>query len=401
MTINLLNRWAKEFHAKSSDLNLKQYDGINRPSIEFIVAELKFFFGESYFSIPKNKFLRGGVIYWHENYIFQVLLQTDIHSYFYLLDLACLINYAAAKMDKKIIAKLKSLIKEPSRLRDYFFEIFVYRMLAGNGYPTQAKPLINDKEVEGYFFIGTKYWVVFECKKLYSTETRRIKHLTTISKTFFNQWLKYRPDIHGFIIAPNQDDDSISEEKQLLEKALSTCFKNFNLDKPFYLHNKNGDCILQIEKRNIGIYEHQQNLLPKPHWHFLPIPPPIVQKNEQYYRMKTGINLKISHSALIGKLNKEIKNKRRQLEQYPNSLRLFFFENEIAFFSDIPLLSEPHYDENSIMEYLEKKESNDIICIIDKKFVKNPKLSLRVFCRNHLKEVKDLIEKLDPCFLSY
>ena len=397
---NILEEWKKNYYLITSPLSIERHKNINRDSVDFIYETLISFFGTEYFRLKKTKHIRDKNIDLNKNFIYQLLDVTSNNAFYSVLEVAALLSFSK-KLNELQYEKLKSFVNDTNSLRNYLFEIFIYRLFTGNNLPINIKPTIKGQELEGTFVFKGRSGLI-ECKKLYATEINRYAHLQELLNMFIKKWTKLQVKIFAFLIAPSKDEKRLSKEKELMKKWLNEYFDeiklNQSIDFIFERFNSEGDKILHIEKNKPGLFENMQQTLKVPHAYFSVYPPPVINKGDyNYFRFVNGYYFSVLEEDIQEKILNELKKKRRQHRGLEFFYRIFFFENESTIFGEFPLATQNIIESNLISNYLNSKDSNDVVCLIDKVLFPNqkPKFKMYVYCKPELNELKEELEKLD------
>lgn len=165
--IDLLQQWYQ--HGKYISSPFLIMPTLSRDTILRIYDKLLSAFGELYFIIEarQEKSIEK------TNWLFGLLAKKqDINSIAALQEVAELIGYLESLEDclKKDFNDLK---KNPPNLRNFFFELYIYRLLDQHCIPNNKKPWIGNQPVEGICVINEKEFL-FECRKAYIPDMHRI-----------------------------------------------------------------------------------------------------------------------------------------------------------------------------------------------------------------------------------
>lgn len=396
---NILELWKRNFDYKTSNLHSKKHPIILRESVTFIFKIFNDFFGEEYFQIDKIKYSKEQKLVLDRNSIYQLLISESDNSFYTLLDMAALISFSK-RLNVDLYNKLVSVKNDYFGLREYLFEVFVYRLLINGNIPFKIKPEINGKEFEALFSFNEKPGII-ECKKIYSIERNRYSYLQNNFNLFFKKWMDYQIDVFAFFFAPSKDLNVLSEESELVKKHISEYFelvrKEKNINFLFERFNSKGEKILHIERNKPGLLDNLRMVFKTPYVFFSAHLTPLHGNIESsFINFYSGYYFSFTEQEIENKIIKELKKKRNQHKETKDIYRVFFFENEGTSFGEIPLITNKILKSDYILNYLKQKNSNDIVCIVDKNFLPNqkPTVNLYIYNKPELDELGNELSKL-------
>lgn len=397
---NVLLEWKKQMYYETSPFSIEKRVSFNRDNVDFIYNCFLDFFGLEYFNVDRVKYVKEPFAFLERNIVFQLLNSASHNAFYQILEWATLISYCK-KLDEGLYAKLLSVKEDLFSLRDYLFEVFTYRMFSGNHITFLLKPIIKGKELEAILRFKGEDCLV-ECKKLYSTERNRQSHLQYMLTEFFKRWLDLQFNVFAFIFSPSKDEDRLSEEKNSFSKWLDEYVdlvkEKQDYDFVFERHNSQGGVVLHIEKSKTGLFEHLQQITKEPHAYFSVYPPSFRKRGEaNYFRFINGYFFTVGQEEIEKKIINEIKKKRNQHKNAGFKYRIFFFENEATNNGEMPLITPKILNSSLIQDYINAKESNDIICIINKNFFPHQpaKFDMQIFCKPEFSDIKEALERME------
>ncbi len=387
----------------NSNLSLHRRIKIDDKKLLEIYKYLEDFFGADFFIIETAHFNTIRLTAKDSPWIFQLLVNDDYGSIFQLFEIV----YVLKETERYHVDLIKQLRSNSKRqgFRNYYFEALTYELLRINNIEHSGKEILDGKEREGFLTIGdTKF--LFECKKLYSYQLPGLSFLSNMHEEFVSQWLKYPVAINSYITVKTKNEVALKSGKNLYKLAFREYFKKarethqLNFEKQIVCAITNiqvGDVL--IEPFHIGIFENQTELIHDNNVSFAVKPGRIELIDETQRQLhETHVVFKYemmsSHTVeyLIGKIDKKRKSQ-KDLKHMP---RIFFFDNEIYRGTEISLFqNENTFDGTLIQEYLESKDTDDIVCLIFRKYFLSKELSwsFKVFCKDSLSRYKEHIEK--------
>ncbi len=398
---NIIEEWKSQMYQITSPLAIKRNTYVSRETIDFIYNTLIDFFGYDYFIVNRVVNTRDENLLLSRNAIYQLLHKMSDNSFNSITEIAALLAFSK-KLPTTIHDKIVSVKSDIKALRNYLFEIFIYRMFIGNNITLNIKPLVKGKELEALFSFNGKLGVI-ECKKLYNTEIIKQSHLEYCFHIFFRAWIKkIQLGIFAFIISPTNDEKSYAEEKEIITKGIEQYMEELKIkqtmDFIFERFNSKGQKILHIEKNKPGLFENMKLLFKEPYAFFSAYPPSSMKVGGyNYFRFYNGYYYTVSAEDINRKIIKEIEKKRRQHKDLNTYYNLYFFENEASNFGEFPLVTDSIINSDLILNHVKSKETNDIICIIDKMFFPNKraKIKMHIYCKEELRDIKSQIENFD------
>lgn len=392
MKINLLNQWKKDFDWYSSILNPDKF--CDRKDVEGLVKTLLEYFGEEYFevTINQNRSLEK------TNWVFNLLAQKDLSSLIALFEIGNLLEYLKS-LDVNIQKKLRSAVNSFNEFQNLLFEIYTYRLLDFNKIENQKKIWKGNQELEGTCTIGDKDFI-FECCKSYTVDFERFDVINNISTQIFleMQKMKVAVGLIGYVVIKG----NIKEAQKKILKIIKQYFGQFN-GKQDYIRSmyEDDDCLFETLIYDEEKYFELTNQEDRPEITFKIIPPiTIVQGVANHFRTEITPTFSITQEKITDKLLKIIRKKRHQHNPSKDCNRIIFIANEMAKNFRFPLMSfENMLEEEKIQKVIDKKETNDIICVILRNYLGEvPSVKVKVFCKDEFKEVKSKLENMKTRF---
>lgn len=395
MKANLLNEWFKEYRYLSSDLH--PWGRIyRRKDIEWVVGVLSSYFGNDFFVVPTENTSAKTIE--SSNWIHNLLVLHRPSSILALFEICNLLVYLQ-KQDEKLQKQMRSTIRHIHKFQDLFFEVYVYRILEFNRIPVEKKAMKGNQELEGRCEInGKKY--LFECKKptfIYMPELEAFVQIIQEFRINFSK-LQNGKELVGYVQLKKDPKQAKNEAVQKIKKFAKNPKSfagtiDFHYESEFVkIRIENYDEVKYIEYTT-------QDLQPRVIFKILP-PIVVVPDTENLYRFFIEYDFSAEHNKIIDKLLDALDKKRKQHSESKREGRIFFFDNEHLGDFKLPLLPISGIEnDEKIMEYLNTKETEDILCIMDRNFLSSPpKIGIKVYCKDESEEVKKVLEGLKTNF---
>lgn len=400
---NHLEEWKLTHYWSSADLNLssKRY---KRKSVEILYGRLRKALPEKFYQ-ANSRFLDSHKSNWIHSLLAQ---QNHLPSIIALDDFVTLIEYIHQK-GGILLKTLNSHLYRYDRLRDFLFEVYIYRLLELSGISFEPKKQIKNREVEGVCTIGGLEFL-FECKKIYMPDVEwwnlvRYLFFQVDEKIQTSNNLRAAKDGLIGVIKLNITDDNekqIKKIKAAYTERINSFFKEFNKSKYNSVQYKHNDPekygIFEIVDYSPEKFKEYQDNAETYNILFKITPPPILSTvSMNHYRGVTYQHFGFKQEEVIEKFKNALAKKLNQLAD--TTRRIFFFESESTNdLSKLDLFKMPSmFDESKIMPIIgDKLRPDDILCIILKKYGNDtePQTQFFVYGGPNHPEVKNIITNL-------
>jgi hypothetical protein len=312
-----------------------------------------------------------------------------------LFEIGNLLKYLQT-LDDGIQQKLKSVINSYQEFQNLFFEIYVYRILDYNRIENDKKVWKGNQELDGACKIGDREFI-FECRKSYTVDFERLAAVMGLATqiSLEVQKMKTRKELIGYI----RIKKNIEKAKKKILNILSQFFRQFDGRPDFSIrsYHDDNDCQFETMIYDEKRYFELDNQEERPEIIFKIISPMVAVQGElSWYKTIVSPAFSINQNKITEKLLITIKKKRQQHSLSKDSNRIIFIDCEQAKNFRFPLLSsENMIDEDRIQREINRKETNDIICIILRDYLgQTPTVKLKIFCKKEFDDVKHMLEKL-------
>lgn len=392
MAINLLESWKQEAFLLSSALYKHQPAPLNRKGVQSIYNVLKRTF-------PVNFFISRSTSISDSNWINNLLIQPrHLGSINALKDICILITFYE-QVVKKVPAlekRFNSLKAYPSRLRDFFFELYTYQLLLYNKIRIDVNAERGNQTLEGLCELGDK-WFMFECKTLTIPNLTQLDLQYYITTSLIRQ-IQVQRQITGMIGMLKFNIPLKAKLKHIYDKKIKEFWQWFEKPKPVApLHYKieDGDGLFEVipysQASRIEVDQNQE----KYHVIFMVIPPfMVVPGIENHYRVQVQLHFALSQNDIQSKLQEALRKKRRQHSGIEN--RIFFIQSEAINELSIAIFRTANmFDEKQIETYyFEKYGETDILVFIIRDYTTDvASTRIKVFCHPTNDHLKEQIEK--------
>jgi hypothetical protein len=396
---NILDEWVKRMRLLNSNLASKRLIRVENQAIYDVKSEFISCFGEEFFISKTIKVISPHTKSRDSEWIYQILCNNGYPTIMQAFETAYILGKMRCLLPDQ--HKILNRTKKTQTFRNYLFEAIVYDLLDRNNVSYDPKPVIKGREKEGTLILGNKTFL-FECKKLFSFQIPEIDFLFWIQQDFLSVWKKYAigMNVHIWI------QEGTEDELKRVREAFKSCFEKYfdALKAGGELHVKYPVMIkdslvgeLIVDPPNFGLYIHQRELLKSPSVSLqVQNPHPEMIENQVKYLFPTHYNFKIeqletkSMDHFIYLLHK----KRTSQSDMKHMPRIFFFDNEVYNGMEPPLFFGGNiYNEQPIIDYVNRKDTDDIICILLRKYnlQQKPSWELKVYCKEHLAKYKQEI----------
>lgn len=390
-TRNLLEEWKAECDYLSSIFNYNKKINLRRSDVESVYGVLIDYFGSRYF-IPDQK----------PNWIHSLLANHDKPACIAgVYELASMITYLKS-LNKSIQKNFKSLFKDPSQMRDMFFEVFIYRLLDFNKVENKKKTKEGRQVQEGTCLInGIEF--LFECRKLYAPN---FVLLNTIRFSLETLYLKLGILNKGFgfigtIKFKNKNDE---QNQAIVESKIQKFIEGYNTEP--YIHTIDyHDMEGSVEFSVINYSEINNFEIEKDHYEydviFKNIPPVVtVPGMPNYYYAELTASFGIPRSKIYGKLLSAITEKRQQHAGSRHKNKIYFIDSEaIPSFNFAIFQVASMFDEEEISKVVDDLSEGEILCFIRRDYMSiSPKVIISTYGKNIDPVVKKHIENLQTQF---
>jgi hypothetical protein len=411
---DLLENWFQRVELQNSQFARKRSIIIGNQSLANLRDYFTSFFGADFFRFDASEIKTIQLKIKGSDWFLQQLSNDDYPSLVHLYEIVRLLE--SSKQHHPALFKVLQSNTGNQSFRNYLFEAVIYEMLLLNKVPYEAKTTVNGKEKEGFMWLGeTKF--LFECKKLYSYQLPGIDFIFSIQQEFFKLWQKNPFSLNGYISVIRNTEPAFKKNKSLFTQAFREYIQHVrnshdvNLKK--IIANDQGDRIgeLFFEPHNEAIFRHQVPLIKGPAVCFRVNPPRRGVVNDKVwdihnteFRFRFEMLDSVSMDFLIAQIGKKRKSQ-NDLRDMP---RIFFFDNEIYRGPELPLFSSgDRFDGKDIQQYLDSKQTDDIICIVFREYgySRLPHWTFKAYCKPSLNKYKTIIEGWsslyqEPHFLS-
>jgi len=385
----ILQEWMKEFMFQSSELNPKKW--CKRKDIERIESILNDYFGEEFFSketVSRKSDNEVHLIFWLLNQKTKTSL-TSLFEYVHLIEYSM-------NLSTEIQKKLRSNIKNSEQFQNLMFEIYTYRLLDFNNIENEKGTRKGNQELEGHCTINDKKFL-YECRKSYSVLKSIFKDILDIIDSLYSS-MKVRNEYIGYI----RIKEFCGATKEELRKVFKDCFGQFRL--------KNAVIIYEYECKHLKFETKLYNTENLAEYNLISeddlikfrcyIGKENTQKGMNIYQ--TEILPQISHNQkrITDKLIKTINKKRKQHRNSKDENRIIFIDCEINNYLNFPLLtSEQVIDKNEISDYLNSKNTKDIVVIILRNYLPvKPEIKIITFGDSEFENEMEKIRELKTNF---
>jgi len=394
---NLVEEWKKQINWLSSDFNPSRRYRIKKSVFINVEKVLFDFWGKEYFEINESQ--KYPDIYNDvQNWLHLLLSNFDFNTMRQLFELVNVIEFYH-RTNPEILNSLisKSKLKNLQRFKDEYFELYTFAVLDMNEVKNRKKVYEGEGELEGDCILQNTL-CLFECKRLqnplnktrdtllyFITEAGRLskKHryplLMTISLEKDDKNIKsiFSKLLNDYMIKSNNCKtlDDYETFNLTTEKGTRLVFDYYTPEKYELLkHEANSDLRL--------LFKVVQSISSK----------------EIHFHCQPEININYSDKKMSDYVLKQINKKRKDRANSKYSHRIYFFENELCGL-DLPLTTSPNGltmgMKNKISEYLNRKNTNDVVVIISKDLITQKKDNIKVdiFCKENLKSFAEEINK--------
>lgn len=399
---DLLGEWLKRIRVQNSDFSLRRTIEVPDQSLVDLRNQFVEFFGEDFFGMDATELKSVTLKSKNSDWFLQLIVNDDYPSLLQVYETAHLLK-KMYQSHPDLYKVLKSNIRNQG-FRNYLFEAVIYELLSINNVRYEAKPVVDGREKEGYLWLNGQQFL-FECKKLYSYQLPGIGFIFTIHEEFFRLWKKNPVSINGYITVKPGTEPALKKNKHLFTDAFKEYFQqvrrtgNLQFDRDLKDSDQKVIGNVLIEKYDAGLFEHHLQLIHQLAVCFKVLPPRLTTIGDELKEIhNTRLQFKfhmleqVSMDYLLSKLAK----KRKSQNDMKHLPRIFFFDNEIYRGSEFSLFqSDATYDDQRILGYVNSKETNDIVCILFRKYChqQSPQWKFRVYCKAELNEFKTIIEE--------
>jgi len=359
------------------------------------------FFGEDFFRVRELNLKTVTMKAEEVNWFFQLLANDDYPSLVHLYEIKQLLSTSKA-LHPSLFKVLQSTSRRQN-FRDYLFEAVIHELLRINDLAYESKPVIDGREKEGFILLNGEK-CLFECKKLYSSQLPGIGFIFSLQDDFFRKWQKRPFPVNAYISAYPSTEPKFRKNKKYFFDAFTNYLNQVGHTGNVYMKqeikDESGKTIGEIffEANNEPIFRHQLELIKGPAVCFRINPPTRKMINEQmmdYHSTKLHIKFEQMESLSIDFLLEQIRKKRYSQRDMIGLPRIFFFDNEVFRGFEIPMFpSSGRFDGSKIQEYLELKQTDDIVVLVFREYGGNelPRWIFKVYCKPSLSRFKILIE---------
>jgi hypothetical protein len=400
--IDLLHQWATRVRVAKSEMNPKRWIQLSEERLNEVIDFFRGFFGEEFFTPEPMEIIIPVIKVKDSHWFLQLLINDDYSSLLQIFETEYLLK-KIKDVQPTIYKQLRSN-KGDQGFRNYLFEAILFTLLADNNIPYEGKKMLGRKEKEGFFTVAGQK-ALFECKKLYTYRLPGIDFIMNIHEEFFRKWMKRPFSLNGYISIKDCTEPEMRAAKNVYQKAFKDYFarvkRTGDVDYQAELTNEAGKTVgaVLFEKYHQGIFEHQRQLISDSNTAFMIKPPDPTMINDQLMHIHNtriqfhfNISTDLSEKTLLAMIDK----KRASQSDTRDMLRIFFFDNEIYRGTEFGLFMRPEIrNEQKIIDYLNAKETKDVICILFREYPKGelPNWQFKIFCKPELEHIKAEIEK--------
>lgn len=405
---NLLTEWLKRVRLQNSDLSIKRM--IRAPDEDLVTIHnfLDDFFGTEYFQADAFNMKSFKIMAKDSPWLLQLLANDDYPSLLQIFE-TCHILAEMESNHPDVCKQLKSNSRNQA-FRNYLFEAVTYHLLRTNKIPYTGKTVINGKEKEGFLSLAGKEFL-FECKKLYTYQMPGIAFIFSIHEEFFRLWHKSPVPINCYITISVNNEAVLRATRNAFDNAFKEFFqsvketKNICFDKEIRINdNKPAVGRVLIEPYHEGIFKNYTQTIKETAVCFAVQPyRPGTMDDKSIHIHGTHILFKCNmlSSASVDFLISKLDKKRKSQSDMKHMARIFLFDNEIYRGTELSLFqSEETMDGTKLQEYVNSKDTDDIVCILFRKYFLSsiPSWGIKVFCKPALEPYKKEIEQWIPLY---
>jgi hypothetical protein len=387
---NLLEIWKQEADWLSSEYRIQQPAPLTRKGVNALYKVFKKHLPDSFFETDQY--------YNDDNWIHCLLIQPGhIGSVKALMDIGQILFYyeGMCQREPHLEVKFKSLLGDPEQLRNFFFELYTYRLLLLNNLSIEVNPIVEGQVLEGNCMIDGKLYM-FECKQLFipflSTLHNQVytvgKLHTDMAKVQLNNGMigtfkfnnPYKTNIKGAF--DNWLNKFIAWNNKPKEPA-PLHFKDVTNDGTFEVTGFYPDRRIELlnDQKLADIW-------------FSAIPPFIVTPGMQnHYRIELQMHFQVSQSTIQHKLQESLRKKRRQHKN--RTQRIFFVDSEAINGLSMAIFHSPGmFDQQQIQKHFDEhfKEDDILVFILRNYTVENGGTKIKVFAHQKNDHIKKKIE---------
>ncbi|MCA6363714.1 MAG: hypothetical protein IM638_11810 [Bacteroidetes bacterium] len=368
MKENILENWYNSLKWDSSNLN--PYRSLDRQQLDFIYHIFLSFYGDNYFDIKSNNFTSENNSYW----IYFLLINNQKNSSFQALkDIAENIDYAI-RLGGDFLKRVNSFKKNQSQMRDFLFEIFIYKLLDKSGIYNIKNNYINNRQREGVLRInGIDY--LFECRKVYVINKSQIDFRKRLLDQIYLNSVKCKKGI-GYLLTVSFKNQLINHKEFLVfEKKISQFYSKLNnlesVSRIDY-HDESNEGVLKVIDYNEtdAINIHSDNSIQVR----LVVRPPEKQIENVLgnYSHELSSNFQISQNDIYKKVKEVLKEKKKQMKNSNYSNNIIFLDFESVVGIDLSLFSSQRkWDEERLNDIRRSLNMDHTICFIIRDYTGN------------------------------
>jgi hypothetical protein len=392
--VNILENWYAHYHTLSSDLNPKPT--YRRDLVEFIYARFKDFWGPEFFQTTLFDALDQDGDY----FLFSMLRTASFASFYFLTEIAVLLTFAASEQPT-LLESLYSVRFMSDKSKECFFEIYVAFIFKRNNIPYSANIDENGAQKDGFADINGKQFLV-ECKKKYSV----IADELSIRKFLMKEIIKILTNIPYGFEAIGVVNITAEKYNRALFTPLLKRLKNYLATRMDYHpkqlisdDNIRFELIESNDANKIALANHlMENTL-----YFTIHNLYKIDQGKPLFRVHLYCKAKAPGIAVANKLVNVLKKARKQ-QSGEQCGRIFILDNEYLNDFVSPLL---HFTESyikTVVDYLSKKRSDDIVVLLTRDFTCNtPDIKATVIGKDELQDIVNALRGLsyysmDPHF---